>query len=338
MSYRIAIGSIFTECNELGGLPIDLDWFERYEYLRGEEILQIKTGVVGGMLQVLHRHNCQPVSLLWASTCPGGPLTDLCYQQLKEQLIDSLRDALPVDAVLLPLHGAAVTESVGDLEGDLIRSVRNVLEEETAAKVKAEKSLSLSPASSSASIPIVVTLDLHAHVTPDMVQYADALVAWETYPHADAYTTGQRGAQLLINLLRKRCHATMAAAKVPVITSAIRGSTHGDDPFARLMRQAKALEKRPEVLSTSLSRSKFGVFGYFQSRLQGFWSHLFRFRLQKTTYFISENRPNLTQKLDIDRQICIYVNCLARILSQNLKFGSTEYDFGAPKPRPAEYG
>ncbi|MBV7336178.1 caspase family protein [Chloroflexi bacterium TSY] len=42
-----------------------------------------------------------------------------------------------------------------------------------------------------------------------------------------------------------------------------------------------------------LSRSKFGVFGYFQSRLQGFWSHLFRFRLQKTTYFISENRPNL---------------------------------------------
>ncbi|MBV7330175.1 VCBS repeat-containing protein [Chloroflexi bacterium TSY] len=77
-----------------------------------------------------------------------------------------------------------------------------------------------------------------------------------------------------------------------------------------------------------LSRSKFGVFGDFQSRLQGFWSHLFRFRLQKTTYFISENRPNLTQKLDIDRQICIYVNCLARILSQNLKFGST--DTGKP--------
>ncbi|MBV7329264.1 polysaccharide biosynthesis C-terminal domain-containing protein [Chloroflexi bacterium TSY] len=61
--------------------------------------------------------------------------------------------------------------------------------------------------------------------------------------------------------------------------------------------------------------------------MQGFWSHLFRFRLQKTTYFISENRPNLTQKLDIDRQICIYVNCLARILSQNLKFGSTESVF-----------
>ncbi|MBV7338826.1 DUF4058 family protein [Chloroflexi bacterium TSY] len=89
-------------------------------------------------------------------------------------------------------------------------------------------------------------------------------------------------------------------------------------------RAGKGREQYEEKRTEILSRSKFGVFGYFQSRLQGFWSHLFRFRLQKTTYFISENRPNLTQKLDIDRQICIYVNCLARILSQNLKFGSTD--------------
>ncbi|MBV7334486.1 hypothetical protein KFU94_40860 [Chloroflexi bacterium TSY] len=86
----------------------------------------------------------------------------------------------------------------------------------------------------------------------------------------------------------------------------------------------QGFSKKAMFVRFRLSRSKFGVFGDFQSRLQGFWSHLFRFRLQKTTYFISENRPNLTQKLDIDRQICIYVNCLARILSQNLKFGSTE--------------
>lgn len=145
--------------------------------------------LVGVMMQVLHRHGCQPIPLLWASTCPGRPLTDSCYQQLKEQLIASLRNALPVDAILLPLHGATAAESVGDLEGDLIQAVRKVLEEEAKAEAKTEESPSLSPASSSASIPIVVTLDLHAHITPDMVQYADALVAWETYPHADAYTT-----------------------------------------------------------------------------------------------------------------------------------------------------
>ncbi|MBV7332994.1 hypothetical protein KFU94_33150 [Chloroflexi bacterium TSY] len=110
----------------------------------------------------------------------------------------------------------------------------------------------------------------------------------------------------------------VSGTKVPIVYCAM-GSIVGDlDYFQRVV---QAFAKRPHY---SLSRSKFGVFGDFQSRLQGFWSHLFRFRLQKTTYFISENRPNLTQKLDIDRQICIYVNCLARILSQNLKFGSTE--------------
>ena len=42
---RIAIGSIFTECNQLGGVPIDLGWFERYELHRGDAILTLNTGV-----------------------------------------------------------------------------------------------------------------------------------------------------------------------------------------------------------------------------------------------------------------------------------------------------
>ena len=50
---RIALGSILTECNEFGGVPIDIGWFERYELCRGDEVLQVDAGVVGGMLQVM---------------------------------------------------------------------------------------------------------------------------------------------------------------------------------------------------------------------------------------------------------------------------------------------
>lgn len=228
---RVAIGAIFTECNHLGGVPIDLSWFERYELVRGEEILRIDNSVVGGMLQVLREAEVDIAPLLWASTCPGGPLTADCYAQLKTELLDRLRQALPVDGVLLPLHGAAAAEGIGDLEGDLITAVRAIV---------------------GPSIPIVATLDLHAHISAAMVRNADALVAWETYPHADSYTTGQRGARLLVDTLAGRCRPTMAAAKVPVITGAIHGSTHGDDPFACLMRQAKAHEGKNGVLSTSV--------------------------------------------------------------------------------------
>ena len=230
-AYRIAIGSIFTECNQLGGMPIDIPWFERYELCCGDEILAIDSGVVGGMLQVLREHQMDPAPLIYASTCPGGYLTSGCYAKLRGELIDRLCEAMPVDGVLLPLHGAAVAEDVPDLEGDLIKAVREIVGK---------------------TVPIVVTLDLHAHVTVDMVHFADALIAWETYPHRDASTTGERGARLLLEILGRGYRPTMAMAKVPVITGAIYGSTEGDDPFAHIMRSAKSYEGKDGVLSTSV--------------------------------------------------------------------------------------
>ena len=227
---RIALGGILTECNELGGPPIELDWFARYDLRRDGEILVMAGGAVGGMLEVLREAGAQSVPLLYASTCPGGYLTASCYDQLKGELLQRLNAALPVDGVLLPLHGSAVAEQTGDLEGDLISAVRQVV----------------GPA-----VPLAATLDLHAHVTPAMVRNADALVAWETYPHRDALGTGQRGARLLLEMVAGRCRPTMAMAKVPVVTSGVRGSTEWGDPFGRIMAATKALEGQPGILSTS---------------------------------------------------------------------------------------
>jgi microcystin degradation protein MlrC len=185
-----------------------------------------------------------PAPLIYASTCPGGYLTSGCYTELKSELIDRLYQAMPVDGVLLPLHGAAVAEDVPDLEGDLIKAVREIVGQH---------------------VPIVVTLDLHAHVTADMVHFADALIAWETYPHRDAFTTGERGARLLLEILGGRCRPTMAMGKVPVITSPLYGSTEGDDPFAHIMRLAKSYESHKDVLSTSV----FLVFPYLDQAKMG---------------------------------------------------------------------
>jgi len=229
--FRIALGAIFTECNELGGVPIDLTWFERFDLKHGAEILKMRHGAVGGMLQTVAERGGAPIPLLYASTCPGGYITAACYAQLKGELLERLNAALPVDGVLLPLHGAAVAEGIGDLEGDLISAVRQIV---------------------GPLVPIVATLDCHAHVTQEMVAGADGLIAWETYPHRDAFSTGQRGARLVLDMLEGLCRPVMVMARVPVITSAIHGSTDGDDPFAVIMRRAKALEGHDGVLSTSI--------------------------------------------------------------------------------------
>jgi microcystin degradation protein MlrC len=228
---RIALGSIFCECNHFGGQPVDMAAFEHYELVRGQEVMRLDKGAVGGMLEILRERGATVAPLLVASTCPGGPLTADCYRRLKEDLLDRLRQALPVDGVLLALHGSATVANVGDLEGDLLAAAREIVGPD---------------------VPIVATLDLHAHVTALMVQNADALVAWETYPHRDAFSTGQRGARLLCDTLAGRCLPTMALAKVPVLTSGCLGHTEGEGPFADLMRYAKSHEGRGGVLSANV--------------------------------------------------------------------------------------
>ncbi|MGB0606637.1 MAG: M81 family metallopeptidase, partial [Candidatus Latescibacterota bacterium] len=96
---RIAIGSFLTECNQFGGSPIDLDWFARYDLAYGDEVLATEAGVVGGALEVLRSADAQIVPLVYASTCPGGYVTADCYAHLRDQLLDRLQDALPVDGV-----------------------------------------------------------------------------------------------------------------------------------------------------------------------------------------------------------------------------------------------
>jgi microcystin degradation protein MlrC len=135
-----------------------------------------------------------------------------------------------VDGVLLSLHGAATVEDVDDPEGEILNRIREIVGE---------------------GVPIVASLDLHAHVTELMVRQADALVAFETYPHRDAFSTGQRAARLLFDVIEEKVRPVMALAKVPVIVSAINGHTDGAGPFADVMRFAKSHEGIDGVLSVS---------------------------------------------------------------------------------------
>lgn len=229
-SHRVTVGSILTECNQFGGKIIEHEEFARSQLARGQDVMSIEGGAVGGMLHTLREGSADIVPLVVASAYPSGPIAQECYAQLKADLLADLVSALPVDGVLLALHGAAVTTEIDDVEGDLIAATRAIVGPD---------------------VPVVGTLDLHANVTTQMMRHADGLVAWETYPHVDPFTTGVRGARLLLGTLAGAHKPAMAMAKVPILTSAINASTVGEGPFADVMRLAKSFEGQPGVLSTS---------------------------------------------------------------------------------------
>jgi microcystin degradation protein MlrC len=100
---------------------------------------------------------------LYAWAQPGGITTRAAYETLRDELLERLAAALPVDVVLLFLHGAMVADGYDDCESDLVGRVRALA----------------GPA------VIAVELDLHCDILPQMVEDADLIVTFKEYPHTD---------------------------------------------------------------------------------------------------------------------------------------------------------
>ncbi len=229
---RIGIGSIFQESNQFAATQTDLALFHNSYVHDGDALLQL-AGTdceVAGILAICAEEGAQPLPLLAARSVSGGALTDDCYTELKERLLARLRAAMPLDGLILAMHGSMVAASQEDPEGDVLEAVRSIV---------------------GSDLPIVMTLDLHAHVTPRMVRQATALVSFTHYPHDDTFSTGERGASLLLRTVRGDVSPVMALAKVPIICGACNGQTFGDGPMAHLTRRARRLEEEPHILSVS---------------------------------------------------------------------------------------
>lgn len=233
----ILIGAILHETNTFNRVPTRLDDFEgRYLCLGPESIRSRLTGTateMGGFLEAAGQFGWQPRLAVAAAAGPSGPLASADWHWLKDQLLEQARH--PVDGVLLALHGAMVTRDDSDPEGTLLAALREALPPGT---------------------PIVVTLDMHANVSARMVAHADALFAYETYPHIDHADCARAAASALARLLGlPRAHRATSRAllRLPMLDAADHGRTDPPGPMNRLIAEARALRARPDVLATALT-------------------------------------------------------------------------------------
>src|SRR3954454_13818522 len=89
-----------------------------------------------------------------------------------------------------------VTEHLDDGEGEILARVRRVTGKD---------------------IPLIASLDLHANVTPEMMEHADALIAYRTYPHVDMAETGRASAKHLALLLKTKQRLAKAFRQLPFL-------------------------------------------------------------------------------------------------------------------------
>lgn len=230
---RVAVGQLAQETNHFVPMRTELADFAARLLLEGEAVL---TGwgaarvEVPGFLSVLREAGAEAVPLIAAGADSGGPVSRAAFEALLGRMLARLDAAGPVDGVLLALHGAMVLEDCDDPEAEII------------ARVRAR----LRPA-----IPIGVSLDLHAHVTPAMLQPGVHLVGYRAYPHIDMFETGMRTAELLLDRLAGRRRTAMGLAKRPMVVSPVRARTV-DAPLSEVVAMADAMQADGRLLHAAL--------------------------------------------------------------------------------------
>jgi microcystin degradation protein MlrC len=231
---RVAVGLIYHESNTFCPQRMTLEKFQEKDLHFGPEIFDRWTGTcseMGGFIEGARRFGFEIIPTLAAWGMPAGPLTAETFDNLTVSLCSRLQEGRPIDGILLALHGAMVTDSFADADGEILRRVR----------------ISVGP-----NIPLVVTLDYHANVSHEMVRYPDAIVGYDTYPHVDQAERGLEAAQILDRMLEHGFRTKVAFARRPLLLQPLRQLTE-DSPMSDAILLAHDIELQPALISVSIA-------------------------------------------------------------------------------------
>ena len=197
---RLAVAGLIHETNtyaaEFAG-QTPLRAFEQYS--GQDQILQAfdrSNHQVGGFIEGARQAGAELVCAYVGQATPSGTIEAQAYAQMKRRILDGLRAALPVDGVLLALHGAGVADGVEDIEGDLCVAVRELV----------------GPAT-----PIAAVYDLHGNMTEAMRDSCELTLPCKLYPHTDFHDRGVEAVALLREIIAGRLRPVTVMRRLPML-------------------------------------------------------------------------------------------------------------------------
>src|SRR5262245_54982516 len=159
---------------------------------------------------------------------PAGTTVQRVYEAFRDEILADLAKAMPVDAVLLSLHGAMVAEETVSCETDLVQRIRAVVGPD---------------------VPIGAELDLHCHLTDELVAAASAIVIFKEYPHIDVCERAAELFDIVAAAAQRRAATRMALFDCRML--GLYPTTI--EPMGSFLRQVRGLEGRDTVLSVSIA-------------------------------------------------------------------------------------
>jgi microcystin degradation protein MlrC len=182
---------------------------------------------IAGFIDVAEAEGAEIVIPIAASAWPSGPVDDGAYRHITDAICGAV--GAGCDAILLDLHGAMVTESLEDGEGALLKRLREIAPH----------------------VPIAAAFDMHTNLYPAMIDNADVVAGYQTYPHVDIYETGLRAGRALFRMMRGEVKPTKAWGNRPMLPHVMRQGTD-DLPNRALQARARQMEESGEALAATL--------------------------------------------------------------------------------------
>jgi microcystin degradation protein MlrC len=214
---RLAVAGFLHESNTSNPLRADRAAFAAQSLAFGGDFLDEWRDAhheVGGFLSAAGelRFDVAPLVMAWAT--PSGPVTDDVFDEVTGAIVAGLKRERP-DGLLLALHGAMVSESHLDADGEVL------------ARVRAEVGRDF---------PIAATFDLHGNISERAASLLDLAVAYRTNPHIDQRERGQEAARLLCRWVCGEIRPRLAMVKPPFLINIMRQDT-SSEPLAGFMRR-----------------------------------------------------------------------------------------------------
>ena len=226
---RVLLFSFHEESNTFNPLILPTDEFLRTARCgEGEPLYnysRTRRTMLGGMIRAIEESGAQVVTAFSIHASSGARVNDGVLKHVFGKLKHYVETSGPIDAVCAALHGATCAETEDDACGALMEYLRRLVGNE---------------------IPIAAGFDLHANITPKILENTDFVCGYQTYPHIDQYGTGYRAASLLMRRLRGG-KVFLAAARVPIMVPPS-GYTTLEEPFKGVIDSGKALTENGTLL------------------------------------------------------------------------------------------
>src|SRR5271155_1562508 len=234
-SPRVALLGFSIECNKFAPVATKAHFLAR-TYLAGDAIIEDARAATPRMLPetpgfvaAMDKSGAwTPVGVALAMTEPNGPVEHAFFIELLDTIARRLRAALPVDAVYICSHGAALTTEEDDPDGVLFERVLEIVGPD---------------------VPIAATLDLHANISERMVQSIDVFIGYRTNPHLDMRERGAEAAAAIREMLGG-VRPQRAFIRLPIVPPTVTMLTAAG-PYAEMIDFGQT-KIGPEIMNVSV--------------------------------------------------------------------------------------